>query len=457
MSSLSGESGASIFEVEQLANNLEGRILLIDSRFKILADTYNRNCGKYLVTKETIHAMNGEEVSYRYIGDQYLQIILPIEDKSSEKPDIRGLIIAVVSLHNCNEMSEYLYDQRDNLLGIFIIITIILSFFTLVFGELVPKRLAMKNYEKIAFGSIGVIRTISIITAPFVKFLTIVTNAVSKLFGVGESDEETVTEEEIKMMVTQGEESGNIKEEEKELINNVFEFNDITVSEIMRHRKDIFAVDINISNEELISELSKEEYRHSRIPVYDETIDEIKGILYIKDVLKNINKKTFKVKNVIKEPYFVSQNRLINEVFRELQKNKIQIAIILDEYGGTAGLVTMEDILEELVGDIYDEYDEEEKEFEKIDDNTYILSGNMTIYDVNKLLNAKIPEGDYDTISGFLQDQLGRIPEDEENPIIETETVTYKIEEYEDKRILKIKACKNNIHQIEQEDEEEGR
>ena len=122
MSSLSGESGASIFEVEQLANNLEGRILLIDSRFKILADTYNRNCGKYLVTKETIHAMNGEEVSYRYIGDQYLQIILPIEDKSSEKPDIRGLIIAVVSLHNCNEMSEYLYDQRDNLLGIFIII-----------------------------------------------------------------------------------------------------------------------------------------------------------------------------------------------------------------------------------------------------------------------------------------------------------------------------------------------
>lgn len=120
MSSLSGESGASIFEVEQLANNLEGRILLIDSRFKILADTYNRNCGKYLVTKETIHAMNGEEVSYRYIGDQYLQIILPIEDKSSEKPDIRGLIIAVVSLHNCNEMSEYLYDQRDNLLGIFI-------------------------------------------------------------------------------------------------------------------------------------------------------------------------------------------------------------------------------------------------------------------------------------------------------------------------------------------------
>lgn len=331
-----------------------------------------------------------------------------------------------------------------------IIITIILSFFTLVFGELVPKRLAMKNYEKIAFGTIGIIRAISIITSPFVKFLTLVTNSISKLFGVGENEEESVTEEEIKMMVDQGEEKGTIKEEEKELIDNVFEFNDITASEIMKHRKDIFAVDINISNDELMEELSKEEYRYSRIPVYDETIDEIKGILYIKDVLKNIGKKNFKVKNVVKDAYFVSQTRLINEVFKELQKNKMQIAIIIDEYGGTAGLITMEDILEELVGDIYDEYDKEEKEFEKIDENTYIIVGSMPIYDVNKLLNANIPEGDYDTLSGFLQEKLGRIPEEEENPIIETKEVTYKIEKYEDKRILKVKACKNNEKQIEE-------
>ena len=331
-----------------------------------------------------------------------------------------------------------------------IIITIILSFFTLVFGELVPKRLAMKNYEKIAFGTIGIIRAISIITSPFVKFLTLVTNSISKLFGVGENEEESVTEEEIKMMVDQGEEKGTIKEEEKEIINNVFEFNDITASEIMKHRKDIFAVDINISNDELMEELSKEEYRYSRIPVYDETIDEIKGILYIKDVLKNIGKKNFKVKNVVKDAYFVSQTRLINEVFKELQKNKMQIAIIIDEYGGTAGLITMEDILEELVGDIYDEYDKEEKEFEKIDENTYIIVGSMPIYDVNKLLNANIPEGDYDTLSGFLQEKLGRIPEEEENPIIETKEVTYKIEKYEDKRILKVKACKNNEKQIEE-------
>ncbi len=334
-----------------------------------------------------------------------------------------------------------------------IIITIILSFFTLVFGELVPKRLAMKHYEKISFATIGVIRMISIITSPFVKLLTFVTNTISKMFGVGESDEGEVTEEEIKMMVDQGEEKGTIKEEEKELINNVFEFNDITVSEIMRHRKDIFAVDINISNEELVQELINSQYRYSRIPVYDETIDEIKGILYIKDVMKNINNKDIKVKDLVKDAYFVSQSRLINEVFKELQKHKMQMAIILDEYGETAGIITMEDILEELVGDIYDEYDKEEKDFEKIDENTYMLSGSMPIYDVNKLLDAKIPEGDYDTISGYLQEELGRIPEDEEKPVIETDTVTYKIERYEDKRIIAIKACKNNNEIIKETEE----
>ena len=324
-----------------------------------------------------------------------------------------------------------------------ILITIILSFFTLIFGELVPKRLAMKNYEKIAFGTIGIIRAISIITAPFVKLLTITTNAISKLFGVNESDEETVTEEEIKMMVDQGEESGAIEENEKELINNVFEFNDITASEIMTHRTDIFAVDMNTSSDELLEEIIKDDCKHSRIPVYDETIDEIKGIIYVKDLLKHLHKKTFKVKNIMKDAYFVSQNKLINELFEELQKNKKQIAIVLDEYGGTAGLITMEDILEEIVGDIFDEYDEIENEYEKIDDKTFIISGNLPIYDVNKILDSHIPEGEYDTLSGYLQEELGRIPTEEENPIIETEELTFKIENFEDKRILKVKVCKN--------------
>lgn len=334
-----------------------------------------------------------------------------------------------------------------------IIITIILSFFTLVFGELVPKRLAMKNYEKIAFATIGVIRTIYILTIPFVKLLTVCTNLVSKLFGVSEKDEEVVTEEEIKMMVDEGEEKGSIEENEKELINNVFEFNDTTVSEIMTHRTDIFALNIDMNVNELIEEL--EEYTYSRIPVYEETIDEIKGILYLKDLLKYVKtKRNIKLKSIIRPAYFVARSKPIDELFKELQKNNNQMAIVLDEYGGTAGLITMEDILEELVGDIFDEYDEIETEYEKIDENTYLVSGSININDLSKILEVEIEEGDYDTLSGYLQEKLGRIPDDEEKPIIETNKITYKIEEYEDKRIVKVKVCKNHNVSDEENTEE---
>ena len=324
-----------------------------------------------------------------------------------------------------------------------IIITIILSFFTLVFGELVPKRIAMKYYEKVAFASIGIIKIIYIATQPFVKLLTIVTNGISKLFGIAENEEEIVTEEEIKMLIDEGQEKGSIEENEKQLINNVFEFNDITVSEIMTHRTDIYAIDINSKVNDLIEEL--DEYKYSRIPVYEDSIDEIKGILYLKDVLKYMRtKENEPLKQIIRPAYFVAQSKPIDEVFQELQKKNNQMAIVVDEYGGTAGLVTMEDILEELVGDIFDEYDDIKSEYEKIDENTYLLNGSISINDLKKILKIEIPDGDYETLSGYLQDVLGRIPEDEEKPVIETEKVTYKIEEYEDKRIIKVKACKNN-------------
>lgn len=332
-----------------------------------------------------------------------------------------------------------------------IIITMILSYFTLVFGELVPKRLAMKNHEKIAYATIGIIRAISIITAPFVKLLTFSTNVVSKLFGVNEDEEETVTEEEIRMMVDVGEEKGTIEEEEKELINNIFEFNDKTVAEVMVHRKDVFAVDVNADIYEKLDSI--DEYKYSRIPVYEETIDEIVGILYIKDLLKYITAHTkIEIKSIMREAYFVSEHKMINDLFKELQKNKTQMAIVLDEYGGTAGVITMEDILEELVGNIFDEYDEEEPDYKKIDDNTFLINGSVSIYDLRKILNVEIEEGEYDTLSGYLTEKLGRIPEDNEKPVIETPKVTFKIEEYEDKRIKMVKACKNNVVEELQEE-----
>ena len=332
-----------------------------------------------------------------------------------------------------------------------IIITMILSYFTLVFGELVPKRLAMKNHEKIAYATIGIIRAISIITAPFVKLLTFSTNVVSKLFGVNENEEETVTEEEIRMMVDVGEEKGTIEEEEKELINNIFEFNDKTVAEVMVHRKDVFAVDVNADIYEKLDSI--DEYKYSRIPVYEETIDEIVGILYIKDLLKYITAHTkIEIKSIMREAYFVSEHKMINDLFKELQKNKTQMAIVLDEYGGTAGVITMEDILEELVGNIFDEYDEEEPDYKKIDDNTFLINGSVSIYDLRKILNVEIEEGEYDTLSGYLTEKLGRIQKKKKKPVIETPMVTYKIEEYEDKRIKMVKACKNNVVEELQEE-----
>ena len=306
-----------------------------------------------------------------------------------------------------------------------------------------PKRIAIKNYEKIAYGTVGVIRVIAIITSPFVKLLTASTNLISKIFGVSPEDEETVTEEEIRMMVDVGEEKGTIEEEEKELINNVFEFNDKVVSEVMIHRTEIFAVDIKSNVSDILEEI--DEFKYSRIPVYEETIDDIKGILYTKDIIKFLKKqKDGKVKNIMRDAYFVSENKPIDDLFRDLQKNKKQIAIVVDEYGGTAGIITMEDIIEELVGNIYDEYDDVELDYEKIDDNTFLINGNVSIYDLKKILEVEIPDGEYDTLSGYLIEEMGRIPLDDEKPIIETPKVTYKIEEYEDKRIIKVKACKNN-------------
>ena len=323
-----------------------------------------------------------------------------------------------------------------------VIITIILSFFTLVFGELVPKRLAMKYYEKISYATIGVIKAISVITAPFVKLLTWATNIVSKIFGVGEQEEEIVTEEEIKMMVDQGEEKGSIEENEKELINNVFEFNDIVASEIMTHRTDMYAIEIEQDLYEILDEI--DEYKYSRIPVYRDSIDNIEGILFLKDILKSVSmRKRIKIADIIREAYFVPETKPIDEIFKELQANKMQMAIVVDEYGGTAGVLTMEDILEELVGNIFDEYDDIEFEYKKLDENTYLIDGSISLYELKKILNVELPEGDYETLSGYLIEKLGRLPEEGEYPVIEDEKLTYKIQEYEDKRIRWVKVCKN--------------
>jgi len=351
-----------------------------------------------------------------------------------------------------HEMAPALTISTWNSISI-VIITIILSYFTLIFGELVPKRLAMKHYEKIAFATIGIIRALSIIASPFVKFLTFSTNIVSKLFGVSGEEEQAVTEEEIRMMIDVGEAKGTIEKQQKEMLNNIFEFNDKIVSEIMVPRTEIFALDMNLSISEVIDELNEVNDKYSKIPVYEENIDQIKGVVYTKDIVVSQKNKNAKIKALVKDAYYVPESKLVDELFEELRKTKRQIAIVIDEYGGTAGIVTMEDILEEIVGEIYDEYDEVEEKYEKLDENTYMLSGNLAMYEVEKILDISVQEGDYDTLSGYLTELLGRIPNDKEKTVIETEKVTYKIEKCKAKRIIKVKACKNNVVEEAQEEE----
>lgn len=334
-----------------------------------------------------------------------------------------------------------------------VVITIILSYFTLIFGELVPKRIAMENAEKFSKFSISIISVLAKIMSPFVKFLTWSTDVVSKLFGVKKESEETVTEEEIRMMVDVGQENGTINDDEKEMINNVFELNDKEVSEIMIHRTEMFALEDTMSVSEVSKKLIEGEYRYSRIPVYNEDIDNIEGILYIKELLRaNSN---VKIKKLLKDTLFIPESKRINEVFKEMQKNKIHMAIVVDEYGGTAGVVTMEDILEEIVGDIYDEYDPVEEKYEKIDENTYIVDGQMSILDFEKLIGVKNIETEYDTVSGYLMELMDRVPTEEENHVIETDKLVFKIEEFDDRRISKVKVCKINIPKPEDEQKDE--
>ena len=293
------------------------------------------------------------------------------------------------------------------------IITIILAYFTLVLGELVPKRVAMNKAEPIAFFVVTPLTIISKITSPFVKLLTLSTNFCVRLFGVDPySTDDNVTEEEIRMMVDVGEEKGAIDEREKIMINNIFEFNNKKAEDIMTHRMELVGIPVNIELKELIKTLKAEQY--SRIPVYEESIDNIIGILHVKDLLSLVMEdaeKKFDLASYIRIPFFIPMQKKIDELFFEIQSAKSHMAIVLDEYGGTSGVVTIEDIVEEIVGNIFDEYDEEDdRELKQIDEMTFEVSGMISLHDLQEPLNVDLPVEEYETLNGFFIGLFGNIP-----------------------------------------------
>ncbi|MBQ6600215.1 MAG: HlyC/CorC family transporter [Clostridia bacterium] len=335
-----------------------------------------------------------------------------------------------------------------------VIITLIMSYFSLVLGELAPKRMAMQKPEKIAFKVVGILLVVKRVCSPFVKILSFSTNCVVRLFGFDpNADEEVVTEEEIRMMVDVGEEKGVIENLQKEMINNIFEFDDTDVSDVMTHRTDMIAVEDTDSLEDVVN-LSIE-HGYSRIPVYHEDQDNIIGVIYIKDLLKYVSQalpKNKKPADVMRPAYYVPFSKNCGKLFGEMTEERVQMAVVVDEYGGTAGIVTMEDLVEEIMGNIRDEYDDEEEEIVEESENVFTVDGTAYIEEVNELVGEVIPEGDYDTLGGFIISQLGFLPKDGEMNEVVYENVKLTILNVEERRIGKVRV---EITPVEQTSDEE--
>lgn len=316
-----------------------------------------------------------------------------------------------------------------------ILITLILSYFMLVLGELVPKRLGQRYADKVALTVAGIITAISFLTRPIVWLLSVSTNGVLRLFGIDPNEqEEKVTEEEIRMMVDVGGEKGTIEANEREMIDNVFEFNDRTAEELMTHRTDMVAFSLDDNQEYICTTI--QESGHSRFPVYEEDYDDIVGILNTRDYLMACLSGPPNLRDLIRPAYFVPISVPANVLFGDMQKEKIHMAIVVDEYGGTNGIITMEDLIEEIVGNIYDEYDPAETLIEDLGDDKYRLDGSLSLEEVSDLFKIPLPEDEFDTLGGMIFGQLSSIPEDGSQPEIHAYGLDIQVELIEDHRVI---------------------
>lgn len=318
-----------------------------------------------------------------------------------------------------------------------VLITLILSYFTLVFGELVPKRMAMKNAESIALGITSLIKFISVLFAPVVYLLTASTNTILRMFGIDPNDtEEEVSEEDIRMMVDSASEQEAIDEEEKELIQNVFEFDDLTVGEFCTHRTDL---DILYADDDL-SDWAKtiQETRHSLYPICEETVDKVVGILSTKDYFRMEERtKEAVMEKAVKTPYFIPESIHADVLLRQMKETRNHFAVVLDEYGGTAGVVTMNDLLEQIVGDLETEVEEENiiPEIESIGENTWRIQGCAPLEEVAEELGIELPVEEYETFGGFVFSSYGSIPDDGTTLELDIDNLHVNVTEIRDHRV----------------------
>lgn len=318
-----------------------------------------------------------------------------------------------------------------------VVITIILSYFTLIFGELVPKRIAMQKSLEVARFSSGVISGVAVIMKPIIWFLSFSTNTVLRILHMKtEAEEDSVTEEEIRMMVELGGEKGTIDQEEQEWIQNVFRFDDISVRDAMTREADVVSFSLEEGEEEILRTIR--ETGLSRYPVYDEDINDIVGILNARDYLLNRGcAEPKQMQELLREAYFVPDTIHADDLFRDMQTNKVHIAIVIDEYGQTAGIITMEDLLEEIVGNIYDEFDPDQvPEMVRLEENLWRVSGGVAMDELAEELAIDLPEDtDYDTVGGMIYSCLRTIPADGSQFDVQVNGLDIHVEAIEDQRI----------------------
>jgi putative hemolysin len=323
-----------------------------------------------------------------------------------------------------------------------VLITFVLSYFNLVLGELYPKRMALQSAERFALFAARPVLLASKIAAPFVWLLSKSVNLLLRISGrEGEGLEEKYSEEEIKSLLEVGRETGLIGEAGKDMIASVFEFDDKLAYEIMTPRTDVYMININEPIASYVDELLAE--RFSRVPVYDKDVDDVIGVLYMKDYIIKARQYGFDkvhIRKILQKPYFVPESKNIDELFRDMQRSKTHIALLIDEYGGFSGIVTIEDMIEEIMGNIDDEYDDSEPKLENMGGNTWLLDGGYYIDDLNAAFSLNIASNEHETIGGFIVDRIGEIPEegDAKEYVVEAEGFVFKVESVKDRRIEKI-------------------
>ena len=316
--------------------------------------------------------------------------------------------------------------------------TFIMTILVLLFGEITPKTIAANSSEKVSILVSKPIKVIIFLLTPVVWVFNLITGVIFKILGVdNKNNQPYITEEELKTMLNVSHEEGVLEIEERQIINNVFQFGDMQAKEAMVQRLDMVVINIEDSYDEIIDMFKNEKL--SRMPVYNESIDDIIGILNIKDVifLTDEEIKNFDINKYIREPFFTYEFKKITQLLEEMKIEKTQMAIVVDEYGGTSGLITIEDLVEVIVGDIEDEYDEEDEEIIVIKEDEYVVEGSTKITDVNELIGVNLESEEFDSIGGFIIGHLKRLPE--ENEIIKVDNIEFRIESLDKNRIKKIR------------------